>query len=79
MEILETLVLYVMEYWIVVVTLGVIGGGWGGIKMMERIGKNPILGLLFLIPYVNGIVILWLAYAHWPALEQEKTSKSEAT
>lgn len=37
-------------------------------RMFQRAGYSGALSLLMLVPLVNLIVLLWFAFADWPAL-----------
>lgn len=44
-------------------------------KILSRIGWNPWLGLLWLVPVVN-IVMLWvLAFGDWPMRPEERPGR----
>jgi hypothetical protein len=45
-------------------------------RILKRIGWNQWLAILWLIPLLN-IVMLWVvAFAPWPALQDEQTGRS---
>ena len=38
-------------------------------KIFTKVGYNPWLALLTVIPGINVLLILWLAYSKWPISE----------
>lgn len=40
-------------------------------RMFQRAGYSGALSLLMLVPLVNLIVLLWFAFADWPALRAQ--------
>lgn len=50
-------------------------------KICDKAGLNGALGLLMLVPFVNAILPLYVAFTKWPALEEkskETTYKNTA-
>lgn len=40
------------------------------IRVLQKAGLSPWFALLFLVPYLNIIAMLWIAFAKWP-IEKE--------
>lgn len=45
-------------------------------RMFQRAGFAGPLALLMLVPLVNVIVLLWFAFADWPALRERAQQTS---
>lgn len=45
--------------------------GFSGYRIFTRAGFEGIIGILFLIPILNFIALLYLAHKDWPALKNQ--------
>ena len=44
-------------------------------KIFEKAGYPGVLGLLMLVPIVNFVVLLFLAFSDWPVLRQLRAAQ----
>lgn len=51
--------------WFIITGLIIIFPFW---KIFQKAGFNGALGILMIIPFVNIVMIFYLAFAEWPAL-----------
>ncbi len=61
---------------LIVVVVLVLIPAW---RIVKRVGMNPALSLLLLVPLVNIIAIWLFAFAEWPALKQQGTPPATPT
>lgn len=45
---------------------------WPLWRIVGRTGHTPLLSLLFFVPIANVILVWYLAFGRWPALERER-------
>ena len=55
---------------LLIIVLVVIVPFW---NIFKKAGYSPWLALLMLIPLVNFIMLYFLAFASWPAIEKQRT------
>lgn len=46
-------------------------------RICRRLGFPPQLGLLAIVPLVNVGLLLWLAFAEWPAVPSDGARRSD--
>jgi len=44
-------------------------------KIFEKAGYPGVLGLLMAVPFVNFVVLLFLAFSDWPVLRQLRAAQ----
>jgi hypothetical protein len=44
-------------------------------KIFEKAGYPGVMGLLMLVPFVNFVVLLFLAFSDWPVLRQLRAAQ----
>ena len=52
--------------WMLIVGLIIVVPFW---KIFQKAGFNSLLSILMLIPFVNLIMIFYLAFSEWPVLK----------
>lgn len=58
------------------IVLGTVGGLFGVFlvlpfwQIFKKAGYEPALSLLLVVPYLNFVVFLWLAFSDWPVLKR---------
>ena len=48
---------------------------WPTCRIVGKAGFHPLLGLLVLVPVANIGLLLFLAFAEWPALKAQHTEE----
>ncbi len=55
-------------HWLIVAAVFLVIPAW---RIVKRVGMNPALSLLLLVPLAN-VICLWIfAFSEWPALKQD--------